>query len=90
MDSSVLVYQQPLTLTCFGSEEIGSLDSLGQHEYDVLAQLFHERRSLPVYRNGLWCCYDCGFYSIDIEEVSHHLLQCHEACPPDEDDLRLH
>jgi hypothetical protein len=90
MDVRVVVSQQPASLTCFGSEDIDTLDMLGQFEFDVLALLFNQRRSLPVYRDRLWYCYDCGFYSLNIEEVGQHLLQHHEPSPPDEEELTVH
>lgn len=71
----------------FGSEQIGVLDTLGQHEYDILSMLLDQRRALPVYRAGLWCCHECGFYSTDIEAVGHHLLMDHDPAPPDPEEI---
>ena len=89
MDANARPFQPPLQLTCLGSEQTGSLDTLGQREFDILAHLCHQRRTLPVYREGLWCCYECGFYSADIDEVGRHLLGDHEALPPDAEDEEI-
>ena len=86
MNIRISAFRRLSQLSCFGSEQIGELDRLGSHEYDVLSQLFSQRRSLPVYREGLWCCYDCNFYSVNIEEVKQHLLKVHQALPAEEED----
>jgi hypothetical protein len=86
MEVRTATFCRSLHLNCLGSDQIGELDRLGQREFDVLARLFDQRRSLPVYREGLWCCYDCNFYSADIEEVGQHLLTVHQALAPDEEE----
>jgi hypothetical protein len=87
MDSQMEVLKTRMPLTCLGSEQIDSLDIMGQHEFDRLAQLFRQRRSLPVYREGIWFCYDCSYYTTDIDEISSHILRFHDPLPPDPEEL---
>lgn len=90
MDTIASAMQQQSYLTCVGSDQIGDLDALGQYEFDVLAQLGHHRRPLPIYRDGIWYCHVCDFYSVDLTEVSRHLLTVHEALPSREEESYIH
>jgi hypothetical protein len=67
-----------------GSAQLESLEILDPYELEVLALLCFHRRTLPVYREGIWYCFDCNYYSADIAAVSRHLLTEHEPFPPDD------
>ena len=55
-------------------------------ELSLFRQLTEDRRSLPVYRAGLWVCYECSFESADLRATARHIMRTHGAAPSSEED----
>lgn len=50
-------------------------------ELDAFYQLISNRRSLPVYADGIWCCYECDFHCPSLATMVEHILRLHSQAP---------
>lgn len=65
-------------------EDVIGAGYFSDEQLDAFFQLVTHRRSLPVYANGIWYCYECCFQAGDIQTMSVHILKTHNRAPVNE------
>lgn len=71
----------------FRSGHIAELGFLSEAELSVFSRLIRNRRSLPVYRDGYWGCYECPFESENLGTIAIHILRTHKPAPLIDDEM---
>jgi hypothetical protein len=74
-------------ILAFNSGNIAELGFLSEAELSVFSKLIRNRRSLPVYRDGYWACYECPFESDDLGAMAIHILRAHKPAPLSDDEM---
>ena len=87
MESYFSTVYQSSEILAVRSENIVEPGFLSESELSLFFRLIRNRRSLPVYRDGFWGCYECSFESMGLGTMVMHIMGAHKPAPRNDEDV---
>ena len=87
MENYFLTAYQSLEMLAVRSENTVELGFLSESELSLFSRLIRNRRSLPVYQDGFWRCYECPFESRGLGNMVMHILRTHKPAPCNDEEM---